>query len=249
MLQMGKTSLILTKHWIQHGKKIKSHPIWAQELSTAKKNREHGLMRIMKPTLIMITSQNLVTQTQRIQILILRMKMMLKSRLKETYFASLPFLLHFEELINSHGHICNFYPKYHCELNFIEQYWRTAKFHYWSTPKISDTNEMEQNVIACLEEIPQLQILRYVVIFLAWKIFLSTCYLYTFLRYANHAAKFIDSYTQGLSGPEATWANKKYHGDCNSPSWYDCTTQEIIKRVHSVGFIAQQDLNRRSQLQ
>ena len=29
--------------------------------------------------------------------------------------------------------------------------------------------------------------------------------------------KFIDSYTQGLSGPEAAWANKKYHGHCTLP--------------------------------
>ena len=28
-----------------------------------------------------------------------------------------------EEFITSRGHICDFYPKYHCELNFIEQYW------------------------------------------------------------------------------------------------------------------------------
>jgi len=67
---------------------------------------------------------------------------------------------HLEELITSRGHICDFYPKYHCELNFIEQYWGAAKFRYRSTPKTSDIDEMEQNVIACLEEIPQLQILR-----------------------------------------------------------------------------------------
>lgn len=65
-----------------------------------------------------------------------------------------------EELITSRGHICDFYPKYHCELNFIEQYWGAAKFRYRSTPKTSDIDEMEKNVIACLEEIPQLQILR-----------------------------------------------------------------------------------------
>ena len=28
-----------------------------------------------------------------------------------------------QELIERHGHLCDFYPKYHCELNFIEQYW------------------------------------------------------------------------------------------------------------------------------
>ena len=27
-----------------------------------------------------------------------------------------------EELVTSCGHICDFYPKYHCKLNFIEQY-------------------------------------------------------------------------------------------------------------------------------
>ena len=32
-----------------------------------------------------------------------------------------------EEFVVSQGHICDFYPKYHCELNFIEQYWGAAK--------------------------------------------------------------------------------------------------------------------------
>jgi len=37
---------------------------------------------------------------------------------------------HLEEFITSRGHICDFYPKFHCKLNFIEQYWGAAKFHY-----------------------------------------------------------------------------------------------------------------------
>ena len=37
-----------------------------------------------------------------------------------------------EELINLHGHICDFYPKYHCKLNFVEQYWGAVKFRYCS---------------------------------------------------------------------------------------------------------------------
>jgi hypothetical protein len=35
-----------------------------------------------------------------------------------------------QELIESRGHLCDFYPKYHCELNFIEQYWGTAKYRF-----------------------------------------------------------------------------------------------------------------------
>jgi len=31
------------------------------------------------------------------------------------------------EAIESHGHLCDFYPKYHCEMNFIKQYWGAAK--------------------------------------------------------------------------------------------------------------------------
>ncbi|KAF8150577.1 hypothetical protein B0H34DRAFT_801519 [Crassisporium funariophilum] len=102
---------------------------------------------------------------------------------------------HLEEFITSHGHICDFYPKYHCKLNFIEQFWGAAKFRYRSTPKTTDIDEMEKNVVACLDEIPQLQILRYV----------------------NHSARFINAYAQGLSGPEAAWANKKYHGHRTLP--------------------------------
>ena len=35
-----------------------------------------------------------------------------------------------EEFVTSHGHICDFCPKYCCELNFIEQYWGAVKFQY-----------------------------------------------------------------------------------------------------------------------
>lgn len=65
-----------------------------------------------------------------------------------------------EELITSRGHICDFYPKYHCELNFIEQYWGAAKLAYRTTPKTSDMKEMEGNVKACLDDVPHIQIQR-----------------------------------------------------------------------------------------
>ncbi|KAF8884751.1 hypothetical protein CPB84DRAFT_151904 [Gymnopilus junonius] len=102
---------------------------------------------------------------------------------------------HLEEFITSRGHICDFYPKYHCELNFIEQYWGAAKLVYRSTPKTHDMKEMEENIKNALDSVPLLQI----------------------QRYANRAARFISAYVQGLSGPEAAWANRKYHGHRTLP--------------------------------
>ena len=67
---------------------------------------------------------------------------------------------HLEELITSRGHICDFYPKYHCKLNFIEQYWGAAKLCYRSSPKTNDIEEMEKNIKACLDDVPVIQIRR-----------------------------------------------------------------------------------------
>jgi len=33
-----------------------------------------------------------------------------------------------QELYEDAGHLCLYYPKFHCELNFIEQYWGNTKF-------------------------------------------------------------------------------------------------------------------------
>ena len=75
---------------------------------------------------------------------------------------------HLEELITSRGHICDFYPKYHCELNFIEQYWGAAKFRYRSSPKTNDIEAMEGNIKACLDDVPEIQIRRSAALFLSF---------------------------------------------------------------------------------
>jgi hypothetical protein len=65
-----------------------------------------------------------------------------------------------QELIESRGHLCDFYPKYHCELNFIEQYWGAAKYRFRSMDHAATMEQMEKNVISCLDDIPLDQIRR-----------------------------------------------------------------------------------------
>ena len=66
-----------------------------------------------------------------------------------------------EEFVTSRGHICDFYPKYHCELNFIEQYWGAAKFRYHNTMRTTNIIEMEKNMLACLDDVPLVHIIRF----------------------------------------------------------------------------------------
>lgn len=67
---------------------------------------------------------------------------------------------HLEEFITSRNHRCDFYPKYHCELNFIEQYWGALKLCYHDSHLTSNIDEMEENVQRCLDDVPLIQIKR-----------------------------------------------------------------------------------------
>jgi hypothetical protein len=65
-----------------------------------------------------------------------------------------------QELVESRGHLCDFYPKYHCELNFIEQYWGAAKLRFRTAGRAATISDMEKKVIQCLDDVPLLHIQR-----------------------------------------------------------------------------------------
>lgn len=71
-----------------------------------------------------------------------------------------------EEVIEAAGHYCIFYPKFHCELNFIEQVWGMAKRFFRDMNRAPNQKQLEKTVIACLDMVPLINFLRY---------FLSCC--------------------------------------------------------------------------
>src|SRR5712671_564784 len=65
-----------------------------------------------------------------------------------------------QEFIKRHSHLCDFYPKYHCEINFIKQYWGVAKLRFRVMGRAATIQELEKKVVASLDDIPLLYIWR-----------------------------------------------------------------------------------------
>lgn len=65
-----------------------------------------------------------------------------------------------ETTCKSSGFQVLFLPKFHCELNFIEQCWGTAKRYYCLLPPSSKEDVLSSNVLASLDQIEIIQMRR-----------------------------------------------------------------------------------------
>ncbi|KAI0371201.1 hypothetical protein BV20DRAFT_942876 [Pilatotrama ljubarskyi] len=105
-----------------------------------------------------------------------------------------------ESLVEAHcrerGFEVIFLPKFHCELNPIEQCWCVAKCAYREFPPSSIEADLECNVLAALDSVD----------------------ITKMRRFFNRTQRFTDAYRKGLSGTQAAWACKKYSGHRTLPN-------------------------------
>ena len=119
-------------------------------------------------------------------------------------FANVPSLL--EITCKPRGFKVIFLPKFHCELNFIEQCWGYAKRLYHLNPESSWEDVLQRNALEALEAIP----------------------IDTMQRFANRSSQFMNAYSRGLNGRQAVWAARKYRGHRILPA----TIMDEVERAH-----------------
>ncbi|KAF9442265.1 hypothetical protein P691DRAFT_798574 [Macrolepiota fuliginosa MF-IS2] len=100
-----------------------------------------------------------------------------------------------EELAENLGVQVIFLPKFHCELNPIEQCWGFAKRVYQLSPHSLCKDHLEHNALSALAEVP----------------------LTSIQKFAVKSHWFIDAYSWGLNGRQAAWAVRHYCGHCTLP--------------------------------
>jgi hypothetical protein len=96
-----------------------------------------------------------------------------------------------------------FLPKFHCELNMIEQCWRYAKHIYCYSPELSYEDHLEQNALSALASVSETSI----------------------QKFFNRSAQFVEAYSRGLKGTRDAWATKTYESHRMPP------TPEMIQHI------------------
>jgi hypothetical protein len=101
------------------------------------------------------------------------------------------------ELVESANHLVLFYPKFHCELNFIEMYWAQVKRKVRSLCDYS-FESLKRTVPEVLDQVgTDVAFIR---------------------RIARHCYRYIDAYRIGLSVKLAAYAVKTYAGHRTIPN-------------------------------
>lgn len=118
------------------------------------------------------------------------------------------------ELLESLGHKCTYYARFHCKCNFIESNWGYLKRVYCEFPLSEKEEHLESNVKAALDLVPLVSMHWYVISSLSFVCPPSPTHYNSF---ANRSLRFMDAYRKGLNGSQAAWANKKYCGHCVLP--------------------------------
>jgi len=92
-----------------------------------------------------------------------------------------------EHIIVQVGHEIIFYPKFHCELNYIEYYWAAVKRYTRENCKYSFT-ELEKTVLKSL----------------------NTVDIKTIRRFADRSKRWLMAYINGLTAEQRAYAEKEY---------------------------------------
>ena len=108
-----------------------------------------------------------------------------------------------EELIEKADYKYIFYPKFYCELNFIERYWRAYKRYIWENCNYS-WNGLQQVVPKSLDSVPLVMIRKFV----------RKCW------------RYMDTYKKDISGKLAEYTVKKYKSHRRIP---DSVLEELNK--------------------
>ncbi|CAK5262712.1 unnamed protein product [Mycena citricolor] len=103
-----------------------------------------------------------------------------------------------EDACNSLGVQVIFLPKFHCELNPIEQCWGYAKRLYRLCEESSKEEDLRRNMLNALDSIP----------------------LICMRRFCNRSLRYADAYAKGMNGREAAYATKRYRGHRSIPVDY-----------------------------
>ena len=106
-----------------------------------------------------------------------------------------------EEIIVAAGYQIIFYFKFHCELNYIENFWSAAKKFSWLYYDYSWIG-LQRTVLLALTSIS----------------------LTTICQYARKAFRYINVYQKGLTGRAAEFAVKKY---CSHHWIFDSVLQSV----------------------